>query len=53
LKQRGVDASYPLILRSRASGVSKDEANIRGLMVRDGAFAPPHHEDSKRLIASG
>ena len=27
-----------LILRSREGGVSKDEANIGGLMVRDGAM---------------
>src|SRR5581483_5680704 len=42
-----VSLSYPLILRSRESGVSKDEAceaATPGLMVRDGADAPPHHE---------
>ena len=33
-----------LILRSRASGVSKDEWHQWGFMVRDGAIAPPHHE---------
>jgi hypothetical protein len=33
-----------LILRSRVSGVSKDEWHQRGRMVRDGAIAPPHHE---------
>jgi hypothetical protein len=27
------------------SGVSKDEWHRWGLMVRDGAKAPPHHED--------
>ena len=39
---------YPLILRSVAKRcVSKDEARNghQGLMVRDGANAPPHHEE--------
>jgi hypothetical protein len=35
-----------LILRSRASGVSKDEANYRGLMVRDAPKGAPHHEEN-------
>ena len=42
---------YPLILRSVAKRcVSKDEARNRhrGLMVRDGANAPPHHEELPR-----
>ena len=34
-----------LILRSASSRVSKDEWHQRGHMVRDGANAPPHHED--------
>jgi hypothetical protein len=33
-----------LILRSRVSGVSKDEWHQWGFMVRDCAIAPPHHE---------
>ena len=34
-----------LVLRSSAKRcVSKDEWHQRGLMVRDGARAPPHHE---------
>ncbi|KRQ94501.1 hypothetical protein CQ10_16820 [Bradyrhizobium valentinum] len=33
-----------LILRSASSRVSKDEWHLPGHMVRDGAFAPPHHE---------
>src|ERR1700744_4818081 len=43
---------YPLIPRSRASGVTRDEATSgaswfserSGASSGDGAFAPPHHE---------
>src|SRR6202012_2534966 len=43
---------YPLIPRSRASGVTRDEATSGascfsercGASSGDGAFAPPHHE---------
>jgi len=39
-----IDQLDLLILRSLAKpSVSKEEA--RGLMVRDGADAPPHHEE--------
>src|SRR5262249_48085474 len=42
-----------LILRSRAKrGVSKDgHKRHPGLMVRDGACAPPHHEGTAQLIS--
>src|SRR3569833_2821019 len=51
---------YPLFLRSRVSGVSKDEADIVASWFSrrceassgDGACAPPHHEgcDTVRLM---
>jgi hypothetical protein len=34
------------------SGVSKDEWHRRGYMVRDGAFAPPHHEVRARTSSA-
>jgi len=33
-----------LSLEEPRSGVSKDEWHQAGLVVRDGAKAPPHHE---------
>jgi hypothetical protein len=49
--ETGSSWSSPLILRSAAQQrVSKDEATDRprfGLMVRDGARAPPHHEEER------
>src|SRR6266481_8302320 len=37
--------SVPLILRSGVFAASRRMRPHRGLMVRDGARAPPHHED--------
>jgi hypothetical protein len=47
------DAEWALIARRipprrRLRRVSKDEMH-RGLMVRDGARAPPHHEGIRRI----